>query len=158
MIIFTFRPLCSRWKRSYNNWTIRWDADDSCSSKPVFFSVAQEANSGLGHIVVEVSRSHTIRHTYLVGILWTSDQLVTDAATYTKHNKHYRRKFMPSAGFEPVTPGTKRLDTYALDLTAAPIDQQRSTFVFKNCRGRNLTTTPTDQSYFSRFHSGPQET
>jgi hypothetical protein len=28
------------------------------------FRMAQQPNSGLGHITVEVSRSHTIRHTY----------------------------------------------------------------------------------------------
>jgi hypothetical protein len=52
--------------------------------------VAQQPNSGLGHLIVEVSRSHTIRHTHThqVGLLWTSDKLVAEAATYTTHNKH----------------------------------------------------------------------
>ena len=38
-------------------------------------------------LTVEGSRSHTIRHTHThtepVGLLWTSDQLVAEAATYT---------------------------------------------------------------------------
>jgi hypothetical protein len=36
----------------------------------------------------------------MVRLLWTSDQLVTEAATYTAYNKHKRRTSMPSAGFE----------------------------------------------------------
>jgi hypothetical protein len=37
----------------------------------------------------DVSRSHT------------SDQLLTEAATYTDHNKHKGRTFVPRAGLEP---------------------------------------------------------
>jgi hypothetical protein len=50
--------------------------------------------SGLGRLIGEVSSSHTIRHTLTapVGLLWTSDQLVSEAATHTTHNKHKRRK------------------------------------------------------------------
>ena len=51
----------------------------------IFFSVAQKPNFGLGRLIVEVSRSYTIRntHTRPVGLLWTSDQPVAEAATYT---------------------------------------------------------------------------
>jgi hypothetical protein len=40
----------------------------------------------------EVSRLPTIRHTHIhtVGLLWTSDQLVAEAATYTTHNEYPR--------------------------------------------------------------------
>ena len=51
----------------------------------------QQSNSALGHLghlIVEVSRSHTIRHTHLVALLWISDQLVAGAIAYTTHNKH----------------------------------------------------------------------
>jgi len=37
-----------------------------------------------------VSKLHTFRHTRAIGLLWTSDQLVGKAATYTTHNKHKR--------------------------------------------------------------------
>jgi hypothetical protein len=47
------------------------------------------------------------RHT--VGLLWTSEQLVAETATYTTHNKHKRKTSMPSAGFEPAIPAIKRL-------------------------------------------------
>ena len=49
----------------------------SISSTQPFFSVAQQPNSGLGPLIVEVSRSHT----NAVGLLWTRDQLVAEAAT-----------------------------------------------------------------------------
>jgi len=41
------------------------------------FSVGRQPIFGLGRLIVEVSRSHTIRHTKLVALLCTSDQLVT---------------------------------------------------------------------------------
>jgi len=51
--------------------------------------VAQQTKSGLDRLVVEVSRSHTIRHTHThqLGLLWTSDQPVAEAATYTTHKR-----------------------------------------------------------------------
>jgi hypothetical protein len=62
--------------------------------------------------IFEVPRSHTIRHTHThtrtrthtLGFIWTSDQLVTGAAVYTAHDKHNRRTFIISAGFESADP------------------------------------------------------
>jgi len=51
----------------------------------------QQPNSGPRQLIVEVSRSHTIRYTHPVGLLWTSYQPVAEAATYTAHNRHKRR-------------------------------------------------------------------
>ena len=48
-----------------------------------------------------------------VGLLWTSDQLFADSATYTTHNKHKGRKSMTPAGFEPVIPASERPQTHA---------------------------------------------
>ena len=48
-------------------------------------------------------------HTHPVWLLQTSDQLVAEAASYITYNKHNRRKFMPSAGFEPAVSVVKRL-------------------------------------------------
>jgi len=50
-----------------------------------------QPNLDLGRLSVEVSRSHTTRHTRPLGLLLTSDQLVSEAATYTTHDKHMRR-------------------------------------------------------------------
>jgi hypothetical protein len=41
----------------------------------------------MGHPVVEISTTHTIRHTHPIGLLGTSDQLFTEAATYTKNTR-----------------------------------------------------------------------
>jgi hypothetical protein len=89
----------------------------------LFFSVAQQPNSDPGHFIVEVSRSkiharthaHTHTHTQPVGLLWTSDQSVAEAATCTTHNKHKRSTPMPTARFETATPEIKRPQTYALE-------------------------------------------
>jgi len=49
--------------------------------------VAQQPNSCLGHLVVEISAKDTIRHTHPIGLLGTSDQLFTEAATYTTNTR-----------------------------------------------------------------------
>jgi hypothetical protein len=54
-----------------------------------FIFVAQQPNSGLGHIIVEVSRLHT--HTPPVGLLWKRDKPVIKTNSYTTHNRHKRR-------------------------------------------------------------------
>jgi hypothetical protein len=46
----------------------------------------------------------------MVGLLWTSDQPVAEASTYT--GQHNIQTSMPSAGFEPAIPATKRSQTY----------------------------------------------
>jgi hypothetical protein len=57
--------------------------------------------------------THT--HTHPVGLLWTSDQPVTESATYTTHKKHKRRTYMHSAEIEPATPTIDQPHNYALD-------------------------------------------
>jgi hypothetical protein len=86
----------------------------------ISFSCVATAELGPRPAPVEVSRSHTIRHTHahLVWLLWTRDRLFAQAATYTAHNKHKRRPFMFSAGFEPVIPAIEWPQTYALDRAA----------------------------------------
>ena len=66
---------------------------------------------------------HTIRRTHPVGILWTSDQLVAEGATYTTYNKHVGRTSVLVAGFEPAIPEIERQHTYALDRTATGIGE-----------------------------------
>jgi hypothetical protein len=56
-------------------------------------------------------RDHTKTHARPLGLLCTSDQPVTEAATYTTHNKHKRRTSLPSAGFEPAIPASERSQT-----------------------------------------------
>jgi hypothetical protein len=70
----------------------------------IFFSVTQQPKSILDRLIVEVYRSHTIRQTHPVGLLWASVQFVAESATYTTHNRQKRRTSMPSAVFEPAIP------------------------------------------------------
>ena len=83
---------------------------------------------GPGLLTVEVSISHTIRHTHThpVGLLWTNDQSDAEADTYTKHD---RLTFVGSVKFEPAIPAIKRLQTYTLDGTATEIGQMPSLLV-----------------------------
>ena len=72
--------------------------------------MSKQSKFGPGRVIVEGSRPHTIRHTkktHPVGLLYTSDQPLTDTATYTTHNKHQKISSMPSAGFEPRDPSNQ---------------------------------------------------
>jgi hypothetical protein len=57
----------------------------------------QQSNYGLGRLIVEVPRSHIIRHTHThthiqpVRFIWTTDRLFAEASTYTTHKKHEER-------------------------------------------------------------------
>jgi len=77
----------------------------------LIISVAQNANMGLDRRTADVSTPHTIRNTHPVGLLCTSDQLVTQDATYTTHNKHNRWTSMPSTRFELAFPVFKETQT-----------------------------------------------
>ena len=77
----------------------------------------RKANCDLGCLTLEIYRSHTVRHIHSVGLLWTSDQSITQAATYKTHTKHNRGITMLSEGFEPTTTAIKRLHNYYLDRT-----------------------------------------
>jgi hypothetical protein len=52
----------------------------------ILFSVAQQPNSGPSRLTV-MFLHHTQLDTHPVVLLWTSDQLVAEAAIYTTHNK-----------------------------------------------------------------------
>jgi len=97
------------------------------------FSVPQQANSGLGRLVLRFldhtqlerqadrharTHTHTHIHTQQIEFLWSSDQLVAEAATYqhktkTKDEHPYRQRdskswFQQSSGCR-LTPWTARL-------------------------------------------------
>jgi len=50
----------------------------------------ETARSSPGRFILQVSRSHTIRHTHLVRLLWNSDQPLAEAATYKTPNTYTR--------------------------------------------------------------------
>jgi hypothetical protein len=55
----------------------------------------------------------------MIELLWTSDQPVAEASTYT--GQHSRQTSMSSAELKPATPVTKRPQTYASDRAATGI-------------------------------------
>jgi len=55
-----------------------------------FFSVVQKPNSGLDHLIVDVSRSHTIRHTHAQ--LVSSKQVFSLSQRPMKHTTNTRDK------------------------------------------------------------------
>jgi hypothetical protein len=71
--------------------------------------------------------SHTIRHA--VGLLCTSDQLVTETSTYA--GQHNRQTSMSWAWFELAISATKRPQTYALDRAATEIGILEHYFLFE---------------------------
>ena len=83
--------------------------------------MVQQPNSGAGHPIVEVPRSHTTRQRQPVELLSTNNDLVAEAAIYTTHNKHKRRTSITLAVFEPAIPAIRRLDTYAWGATTTEI-------------------------------------
>jgi hypothetical protein len=105
--------------------------------------VTQQPNSGLGRFLVEVLGDHAQLHTHTVGLLWMSDQIVAEAATYTTHNKYKRQTSMPSAGFEHAIPAIK---THALDRAATEIGQA---FMFTSFTFIKLEKSCGEVTYFA---------
>ena len=92
----------------------------------IIFSCGAAAHLGLSRLILKISRSYTIRHTHThninpIALLWTRDQLVLKAATYTTHNQYKRRTSMSSVGFEPTIPAIEWPQIDALDRTNAGI-------------------------------------
>ena len=86
----------------------------------VFFFFTPWRNSpllGQGHLVVEISRSPSDTQ-HSVGLLWTSDQPLTEKLYLTKHSTQKRQTSMPLAAFEPTIPASEQPQTHALDYAA----------------------------------------
>ena len=77
--------------------------------------------NSLERTTIQVSRSHTVRHAQLAGLLWMSDQLLGEPAICTTQIKHEKITSMPLAEFEPAIPEIKRPPTNSLDRTATGI-------------------------------------
>jgi len=71
-----------------------------------------------------IDRTQLDTQAHAAGLLWTGDRLVTEAATYTTHNKHNKPISIPSVEFEPAIPTNERLQTYSLDRTATWIERK----------------------------------
>jgi hypothetical protein len=70
---------------------VDWPLTGTVACHPLFLAVDLQLNPGLGRHIVEVPRSHAVRRTQPVGHLWTSDQLVAQAAACTTHSKSKRQ-------------------------------------------------------------------
>jgi hypothetical protein len=71
------------------------------------FSAAQQPNSGLGRLIVEVSITHNWAHTAGRNPLNELSAHRTDR--YPHNDQHKRWTFMPSAGFELAIPAIKKV-------------------------------------------------
>jgi hypothetical protein len=91
-----------------------------CMPHSPFCSVVQHLKSGLCHLIVEDSRTHTIRH----AVRWDFSVRGISCSPRplsAQHNKRKRRTSIPSAWLEPAIQAFKRLQTYALDRTVTEI-------------------------------------
>ena len=88
-----------------------------CTNSFVFPSCNGPNRTSAASLLSFIDHTQVDTHTFGVGFLWTSDQPVADAATYTTHKKHKGRTPMPSAEFEFPFPEITQLLIYALDRT-----------------------------------------
>ena len=80
--------------------------------REVFIPVTQQPNSGLGHLIVEVSRSHT--HTHTAGRAPLDKRSVRRKSLYLPNTDQTQdTNILPSTGFEPAIPAIKRLEICA---------------------------------------------
>jgi hypothetical protein len=65
--------------------------------------------------------THTIRYSQSVALLWTSEELVTEAVTDTTYNKHQKPIFMPPSKFETTISSITGKQNCALKRTSTGI-------------------------------------
>jgi len=98
---------------------------------PVSFPIVRQSKLGLGQFIIEVSRSHTVRHTLARARARGRTPLIELSARrtdlyLTTHNKHKRQTSMPPVGFKHAIPSTRDLQTYAFDRTTTEIGFSRN--------------------------------
>ena len=73
-----------------------------------FFSMVQQPLGGQDFLIIKTTRSHSVRHTTLGRLLWTTDQHHTNFSltTLTRTGVH------DAAGFEHETPASERQQTH----------------------------------------------
>jgi hypothetical protein len=77
--------------------------------------MAQQPLVGQGLLIIEASRSHSLRHTTL-GRTPLDEWSARRRDLYlTTHNTHKRQTSMPPTGFEPTILASERPQTHALD-------------------------------------------
>jgi len=79
--------------------------------------MAQQPNSGLGRLTVQIFWSHIIKHTHPVE-LWMQVISQKQRPLPIQHTiKHNTWIYVPSTGFKPIIPAAKRLQTYTTGIS-----------------------------------------
>ena len=87
---------------------------------------------GQGLLIVEDSRSHSVKHTTL-GRTPLDEWSARRRDLYlTKHNTHKRQTSIPPAGFEPTIAAGERPQTHVLDHAATGIGRYAFYAGYKN--------------------------
>ena len=73
----------------------------------LLFFLAQQLTLGLAHLIVEVSRSHTLRHTPTPSSTTLNEGSAHSRGELTQHMTDMRQTSMPSAGFKPAVSAMK---------------------------------------------------
>jgi hypothetical protein len=116
--------------------------------------------SGLGLLTVEVASSHTIRDAHTSGRTPLNKWSARRRHCYIHNTQETkkRRKWMPSAEFEPTVPATELLHTYALNRTATGIgftwyllDCTVANLHISNVHPHNFTTNKLTDTRTSRY-------
>ena len=81
----------------------------------------QQPNAGQGRLILEVSRSHPIRHTAVGRTPLDEGSALHRDLYLTTHNTEKRQTFMPPAGFEPAIAASDWPQTLALDRSASGV-------------------------------------
>ena len=83
--------------------------------------MVQQLYSGLGRLIVEVSRSHTGRNTTLGRTPLDEGSALHRELYPTTHKIHKRQTCIHSTDFEPAIPASERPQTYVFDRDATGI-------------------------------------
>jgi hypothetical protein len=133
------------WAHILSSWILKWH-------RPTFFFCGASAQPGprrpfLGFIdYIHLHRhTHTHTHIYPIGLLWTSDHPVAEAANNTTHNQHKRPTSMPSTGFRLSIPAVKLIQTYAVVHTESGIGTVLFTCLNSPKSGKNHTHVFTNE-------------
>jgi hypothetical protein len=94
-----------------------------------FFPMAQQLPVDQGLLIVEASRSHSVRHSTLGKSPLDEGSARLRDLYLTTHITHKRQTSMPQAGFEPAIPVRKRLQTHTLDRAVTEIGN-----AFSDCK------------------------
>jgi len=84
--------------------------------------MAQEPLVTQDLLIIEVSRSHSLRHTTGCRTVENKWSARSRDLYLTSHNTHNRKTSMPPARFGPAIPASERSQTHSVDRAAVGID------------------------------------